>query len=340
LQSTGYFTSVFVSVAPDPDKAQNAPILVQVRENTRRRLSLGGGYSTDTGFGVLSRYDGTVMRMPGWRARASVEIHQIQQLIQGEIQLPPVARNFVPKLGAKLKHEELEGQTTLSTVLGARLVRTTQETELAVSAQFYTEQIDVGERTDHLKSLPLNLSWTLRRLDDLLFPQRGYSVNLQVGGAAEDAISDRRFFRLYGKTNAFFPMGQMHALVARAELGAVRAGGRDGIPDDFLFRAGGSQSVRGYSFGSLGVPVDGAVVRGRYMAVASVELRQRITENWWGAVFYDTGGVAEALSAIELVKGYGAGVRWRSPLGPINFDVAYGEAVREWRLHFSVGYAF
>jgi translocation and assembly module TamA len=69
-------------------------------------------------------------------------------------------------------------------------------------------------------------------------------------------------------------------------------------------------------------------------------LRHRVAENWWAAVFYDTGGVSDTFSAIDRVNGYGAGVRWRSPLGPVNFDVAYGQADSRVRLHFSVGYPF
>lgn len=340
LQSTGYFTSVFVSIAPQAERAERAPIRVQVVENTRKRVSVGAGYSTDTGIGALARYDGAILRLPGWRARATLELAQVEQSLQGELQLPPLIRSFVPKLGMRLRHEDLEGQTTVSNVIGARLVRTTQDTELAFSAQLYTDRREIGDRTDHLKSFPLNASATLRRLDDLLFPSRGYSFNVQVGGALEDTLSDRRFLRLYGKANYFLPMGDASTLILRAELGGVKAGGRDGIPDDFLFRAGGSQSVRGYSFGALGVESLGAIVRGRYLAVASAEVRQRIVTDWWGAVFYDTGGVADGFGAIKRVAGYGAGVRWRSPLGPINLDLAYGEAERDLRLHFSVGYAF
>jgi translocation and assembly module TamA len=40
------------------------------------------------------------------------------------------------------------------------------------------------------------------------------------------------------------------------------------------------------------------------------------------------------------VAGYGLGVRWRTPVGPINLDLAYGNAVERWRLHFSIGYNF
>jgi translocation and assembly module TamA len=34
------------------------------------------------------------------------------------------------------------------------------------------------------------------------------------------------------------------------------------------------------------------------------------------------------------------GARWRSPVGPINVDLAYGHAVRKARLHFSLGFTF
>ena len=40
------------------------------------------------------------------------------------------------------------------------------------------------------------------------------------------------------------------------------------------------------------------------------------------------------------MKGYGIGVRWRSPFGPLNVDLAYGEATREYRVHFAVGITF
>jgi translocation and assembly module TamA len=34
------------------------------------------------------------------------------------------------------------------------------------------------------------------------------------------------------------------------------------------------------------------------------------------------------------------GARWRTPVGPINLDLAYGSEDRGWRMHFSVGFTF
>jgi translocation and assembly module TamA len=33
-------------------------------------------------------------------------------------------------------------------------------------------------------------------------------------------------------------------------------------------------------------------------------------------------------------------VRWRSPIGPLRADIAYGEEVRKLRLHLSVGITY
>jgi translocation and assembly module TamA len=38
--------------------------------------------------------------------------------------------------------------------------------------------------------------------------------------------------------------------------------------------------------------------------------------------------------------GSGVGLRWKSPVGPLQLDLAYGHAVQNWRLHLNVGFAF
>ena len=48
----------------------------------------------------------------------------------------------------------------------------------------------------------------------------------------------------------------------------------------------------------------------------------------------------DAVDEIEDFRaalGYGIGARWSSPIGSLNLDLAYGEEVNEWRVHFSVG---
>ena len=47
-----------------------------------------------------------------------------------------------------------------------------------------------------------------------------------------------------------------------------------------------------------------------------------------------------APGGLSPVFGYGFGARYSSPVGPVNLDLAYGEATEEFRLHFSLGVSF
>jgi translocation and assembly module TamA len=62
--------------------------------------------------------------------------------------------------------------------------------------------------------------------------------------------------------------------------------------------------------------------------------------NWGWAVFVDAGDAAARFKDLDLALGYGLGVRWRTPAGPLAVDVAYGERFQQVRVHFSVAIAF
>jgi translocation and assembly module TamA len=119
------------------------------------------------------------------------------------------------------------------------------------------------------------------------------------------------------------------------------------IPFTQLFLAGGDNSVRGYEWQSIGVTRDGEITAesGRYLATGSVEWQRPIVVNglltdWESAVFVDTGAVANEPNALDFKVGVGVGARWKSPIGPLQADLAYGVAVQKLRLHLSVGFVF
>ena len=152
--------------------------------------------------------------------------------------------------------------------------------------------------------------------------------------------SDTDFIRLYGRYQQFIPLWWGDSLTLNGEIGYTIAESRDGIPQEYLFRAGGTGSVRGYPYQSLGVKDGSAIVGGRYMATASVEYTHWLDDRWGVATFVDAGNAVDSLSNIDLAIGYGLGVRWRSVAGPIAVDVAYGEQVEAVHLHFSLAIPF
>jgi translocation and assembly module TamA len=139
------------------------------------------------------------------------------------------------------------------------------------------------------------------------------------------------------------PLGRALYAQARLELGRVFLGSGMVVPESLRWRAGGDESVRGYSFRSLGPVVDGAVGGGEALLTTSLEIARPFLDSMpslWGAVFIDGGNAASRFAQLDPVWGYGLGVRWRSPVGPLRVDLAWPEGSSQPRLHFSIGIAF
>jgi translocation and assembly module TamA len=132
----------------------------------------------------------------------------------------------------------------------------------------------------------------------------------------------------------------------RGQFGAVVAKEDAPLPVTELFLAGGSNSVRGYPLNSIGITLsDGTVSAGRYLATGSLEwqkplLRDGQPSDWESAVFIDMGSVANTYKQLETRTGVGAGLRWKTPIGPLQMDLAYGVALRRFRLHLNLGFTF
>jgi translocation and assembly module TamA len=79
------------------------------------------------------------------------------------------------------------------------------------------------------------------------------------------------------------------------------------------------------------------------MAAGSIEIARPISPKrpqFLWAAFLDAGQAANQWTDLSPVLGYGLGLRWRSPVGPLRMDLAYGHEVRKLRMHLSVGIAF
>ncbi|QID18556.1 outer membrane protein assembly factor [Nitrogeniibacter mangrovi] len=340
LQATPYFASVRVSL-PTDGATEQVPIDVALVEAKPRRIEFGAGYSSNNGYRAETSYRDANLFDRGWQLDTGLRLEQRHQLLFADVFLPPARGGGQDSFGAQSERTRAQGLTTQTLAIGAarRHQRGNIETHLALKLQREIYSPDGAERTRN-KALTLNWTWTLRQVDDLFNPRDGYVISGQIGGGAKAAFSDQNFLRLSGRVAWYHPVGERDVVLLRAEGGMTRAPGRDGIPQDFLFRTGGAQSVRGYQYNSLGVREGDAVVGGRYLAVLGAEYTHWWANDWGVAAFVDAGDAADERARLSLKRGYGVGARWRSPAGPLAADLAYGEADRRVRLHFSIAIAF
>lgn len=341
LQDSHYFTGATVSADIDPARPERVPVKVQVVESQSRKLGFGAGVSTDTGARGQVEYKDLNFMDRAWRLSTLLKLESKKQLLSGDIQLPRNPKGYTDSLSALTERTDIEGQKTHKYSLGAKRSRVSGNDETAYSAQFQTERVVVADVPDQSnQALVGGYAWTRRKVDNLLYPADGYLLNAQVGAAAKALLSDQDFVRTYAKATYYRSVGKNGGLILRGELGVTLAQSRQGIPSDFLFRAGGDKSVRGYDYESLGVKSGDAIVGGRYLGVASAEYVHWIAPAWGAAVFYDAGNAADDLHDFKFVQGYGAGARWKSPVGLLKMDLAYGQETKETHIHFSVGISF
>ena len=76
------------------------------------------------------------------------------------------------------------------------------------------------------------------------------------------------------------------------------------------------------------------------LAIGGAEYIHWFSKTWGAGVFAETGDAFDQPGNMTLNTGYGFGPRWRSPVGPINFDLAWGERTRAFKFHFSLGIVF
>ncbi|NTV11379.1 MAG: BamA/TamA family outer membrane protein [Zoogloea sp.] len=340
LQNTPYFASVVVDIDRDPAHAAFSPIRVQVSEAKPRNLSFGLGASSNTGFRGELGYRDANFRHRAWNLVTGIRIEQLRQAGYADVFFPPGAEGRVDSIGGLAEHTNIQSLETerRSVAVNRTHLRGNLETRLGVT---YVHEIILPEGgvRSISNALATNWSWTRRAVDNLLDPRDGHVLNIQIGGAPR-ILADRDFLRLYARYQHYLPVSRRDVVILRAEAGATLATSSQGIPQDFLFRTGGAQSVRGYSYQSLGVKQDGAVVGGRYLGVMSAEYVHWLNRQWGAATFVDAGNAVDERQLFRLNMGYGIGARWRSPAGPLAVDLAYGQTVHSVALHFAVAIAF
>jgi translocation and assembly module TamA len=188
-----------------------------------------------------------------------------------------------------------------------------------------------------LFAMPLNVAVDTTNLASLLEdPRRGMRASLSVTPTLALGHPNAKFIIGQISIAGYFDLNHVlptnpgrTVLAARALAGLAEGAGEFSLPPDQRFYAGGSGTVRGYRYQSVGPALpDGTPIGGTAIRAGSLELRQRFGTNFGAAVFVDAGEVTANLSAVPgaipdtLRVGFGAGVRYYTPIGPIRFDVA------------------
>jgi translocation and assembly module TamA len=350
LQKSGLFETASVTLDADPTKAAAADLQVRVREAPLQVYTFAVGVSANTGpRASVEHLYRRVFGLPA-SSKLKVEVGQLRQAWDAELSGRPDEGLYRNLIGGAVERLVSDSDTVLSQQVRLGRAQDTQRIERLFYAGFDRSQREI---TGGTKSTAVawsgNFHGGWRDLDSVVLPTQGETLSIQIGagrssGTSNGISADNGWFaRTYGRLTVYRTFGRAWYAQARLELGQVYLGSRMVVPEALKWRAGGDESVRGYSYRSLGPLVDGAVGSGTALFTGSVELARPFLDSMpslWGAVFVDAGNAADHFGSIRPVYGTGVGVRWRSPVGPLRLDWAYGSETHKGRIHFSVGIAF
>ena len=345
LQNSPYFSTVSFNLEPDASKAAALPIEVVLNERQTRDFGVSGGYSSSTGFRAEATYRDRNVLDRLWDLRAAVRLEQKQQLSYADFYLPPNDQRRLDSFGLLFDRSNIEGLLQTRSAFALKRSTTAGTVEQTIGAKYSEEKAAYtnafgAHNENKSQALVGSIAWIWRAVDDVFAPRRGHRAQFETLVSNQAIISDQSFVRAYGKYQYWLPIGKRDTLLLRAEAGKVFSSSADNIPNGYLFRTGGSTSVRGYAYQSLGVKSGEAVLGGRIVGVASAEYVHWLDNTVGVAGFLDSGDAAANWKSFQAKQGIGLGARVKTLAGPIALDLAYGNKTRKLRLDFSIAIAF
>lgn len=334
-------TGVFASVTPVPQQpgagSNQVPILFQVAEQKRHAVTFGGAYATDTGFTLSSSWQdrnvfghaetltltaaanglgGSGTTAPGYDLKGVFVKPDYEHVGQALT------------ISAEGQKESLTAYRRTALLLNAAITRPLNRyLTLGYGVGFVSEAVTQEEvgRSYVLLQLPLSLAYNTT--DNVLEPTRGINASLSLtptkpvaGGAGVFLITQAS-----AATYVSVEQGGRGVLALRALLGSIQGATQFQVPPDQRFYGGGSATIRGYTYQTVGPLFPDQIPEGgNAIDTGTIEFRQHVYGNFGIVPFVDAGQVSAGSAPFTgtFSIGAGLGARYYTGIGPIRVDFA------------------
>lgn len=336
LSSIGVFSVVRAVPASALDPNGQLPISFDLTERPLHAVDLGVAYSTDLGIDLTTAWHdrnlfgnaeqlnitgsinlgGDAVTKPGYALGA--------QFLKPDY----LARDQTLELDLNAIKQSLQAydQTALMEKIALnRKLSPHWTASIGLSAEQESIEQEGVTRTYNLIGIPASLKYD--STTSLFDPTHGIRATFSITPTESLGTPSTTFFITQISGSTYFDIfGNGRSVLAlRGLVGEVSGAGVFGLPPDQRFYAGGSATVRGYRYQTLGPQFkDGTPMGGTAISTGTVEWRQRILKNYGIVGFMDMGQVSAngAPFTSNWHAGAGIGARYYTSIGPIRLDVA------------------
>jgi len=345
LAALGVFSGVKISAAPRLDAHGELPLRVDVSERKLHAVSLDVGYSTDLGgsagvtwthrdlFGNAEQLNlSAAVNGLGGSANKGIGYDAKAQFLKPDY----YRRDQTLELDLTGLKQSLTSYDQTAVIAGASLSRKLSD--------LWTASIGVNATEEKITQEGIGRNYVL-----LALPVTGRFDNTKVASPLDDPLQGVRasliatpteslsgrngtFVILQGTASTYFDLAHLgiaspgkSVLAFRGLVGSAQGAGEFDLPPDQRFYGGGSATVRGYKYQSIGPTfADSTPQGGLAIDTATIELRQRVWHNIGAVVFADAGQVNRSSAPFggRLQEGVGIGARYYTAIGPVRVDIA------------------
>jgi translocation and assembly module TamA len=336
LSSIGVFSAVRAVPASALDPNGQLPITFDLTERPLHAVDVGVAYSTDLGLDFTTAWhdrnlfgNAEQLNLTGSINLGGDAVTKPGYAIGAQFLKPDyLARDQTLELDLNAVKQSLQAydQTALLEKIALnRKLAPHWSASLGLSGEQESIVQEGVTRTYNLVGIPASLKYD--STTSLLDPTHGIRASLSITPTESLGTPGATFFITELSGSTYFDIfGNARSVLAlRGLAGQVSGAGVFGLPPDQRFYAGGSATVRGYRYQTLGPQFkDGTPMGGTAIATGTVEWRQRILRNYGVVGFVDVGQVSSngAPFTSNWHAGAGVGARYYTPIGPIRLDVA------------------
>lgn len=345
LLSVGIFSGVSVHAGETIAPNGTLPVTFDLQERPKHAIGITGAYSTDLGASAKTTWSdrnlfGNAEQLNlsaaatglGGTATTGVGYDITGQIIKPDF----LRRDQSVEFDAAALKQDLQAYDQQAVTLGPALHRTFSplwKGSVGVTAE--RERIlQEGIGNDYtLLSLPLTANYdTTDVADPTQDPTHGVRAAFTVTPTESLGKPTATFAILQISGSTYVDLDPLwhgetgrSVLAFRALVGSVEGASHFELPPDQRFYGGGSATIRGFKYQSVG-PLfpDGNPQGGDAIDAATAEYRQRLFGDFGAALFVDGGQVSAGNKPFSgtVRIGTGGGLRYYTPVGAVRLDVA------------------
>lgn len=351
LFQSGLFSGVDIAMPKNPGKDGHVDMTVQVTERPHRSFNAGLTYYSDEGPGMSLGWKHRNILGGAEQLEATLKLSSIEQSLQSTLTSPFFLRKDQKLvLNAGLKSEDTDAYESQSISAGAAVSRAlTRRLSVSTGVNFtysqITDNLTLDKKDYGLISFPQTLSYDSR--NNPLDARRGWFAEAEAEPYFNTLGSAAPFVKMSTTVRRYQPVGDDTVIALRGKVGAIQGATLDDVPADERFYVGGSGSVRGFAYQSIGPQRGGDPTGGRGVVEGTVEIRHKFNEDYGAVAFIDAGSLTEESvpDFSDASVGAGVGLRYYTAVGPIRFDIAtpinnQDQTADKVQFYISLGQAF